>query len=275
MKLPLITKREDSPLAKARQSPDGVMTLTEHLAELRIRIIRSVLAVLIGAIVIVAFYDQVLDFLTTPYANLCASKPPEFCGPNVDADGNVSLYAFSPLAGLGARMKVAGYGGVILAIPVLMWQLWRFIVPALQKNEKKYAVPFILSSVTLFLMGAVLAYITLEPALDFLISWAGDSVTAMFEVTTYLSLVGLMAGAFGVGFQFPVLLVFLQLINILTPQQLLRFWRYALVIVVILAAVITPSGDPISLAMLSVPMYLLYFAAIAIGVVIQRRRHRP
>lgn len=250
------------------------MTLTEHLAELRVRIIRCVLAVLIGAIVIVAFYDYVLDFLKQPYAQLCASKPPEFCGNNVNADGEVSLFAFSPLEGLSTRMKVAGYGGALLAIPVLMWQLWRFVVPALNKNEKKYAIPFILSSVVLFLMGAGLAYITLQPALDFLISWSGTDVQNMFTVSSFVGLVAMMAAAFGVGFQFPILLVFLQLLNVLTPQQLLGFWRYALVIVVIVAAVITPSGDPVSLSMLSIPMYLLYFVAIAVGMVFQRRRAR-
>lgn len=272
--LPLVGARRNSPLAKARQSPDGVMTLTEHLAELRVRIIRCVLAILIGAILIMAFYDQVLDFLKQPYADLCASKDPGFCGTNVTADGTVSLFAFSPLEGLSTRMKVAGYGGAILAIPVLMWQLWRFIVPALNKNEKKYAIPFILSSVVLFLMGAGLAYLTLQPALNFLISWAGNDVQSMFTVSSFVGLVAMMAAAFGVGFQFPILLVFLQLLNVLTPQQLLRFWRYALVIVVVVAAVITPSGDPISLAMLSIPMYLLYFAAIGVGLLFQRRRAR-
>ena len=96
----------------------------------------------------------------------------------------------------------------------------------------------------------------------------------MFTVSSFVGLVAMMAAAFGVGFQFPILLVFLQLLNVLTPQQLLRFWRYALVIVVVVAAVITPSGDPISLAMLSIPMYLLYFAAIGVGLLFQRRRAR-
>lgn len=274
MKNPVAGWRRRSTLAPSRRSDDGVMTLTEHLGELRTRIIRCVLAITVGAILIIAFYDQVLDFLKQPYLDLCMRKPVEFCGDSITEDGDVALYAFSPLEGLSTRMKVAGYGGAILAIPVLMWQLWRFIVPALKQNERRYAIPFIASSVLLFLLGAFLAYWTLGPALEFLIAWAGLDVQSNFRVSSYVSLVGLMAGAFGVGFQFPVLLVFLQLVGILNPGQLLRFWRYAIVIVVIVAAVITPSGDPISLFALAIPMWVLYFVSILIGYLVKRRRQK-
>ena len=163
------------------------------------------------------------------------------------------------------------YGGLLIALPVIMWQIWRFVVPALKSNEKKYAIPFIVSSVVLFLLGCLLAYLTLGKALEFLIAWAGDDVEHVFQVSKYVRLVTLMAFAFGVGFQFPVLLVFLQLVGVLTPQQLLGGWRYAVVGIVVLAAVITPSGDPISLAALAGPMLILYFAAIGIGLIAQRR----
>jgi sec-independent protein translocase protein TatC len=152
-----------------------------------------------------------------------------------------------------------------------MWQIWRFVVPALKSNEKKYAIPFIASSVTLFLLGCLLAYLTLEKALEFLISWAGQDVENLFQVSKYIRLVTLMAFAFGVGFQFPVLLVFLQLVGVITPQQLLGAWRYAILGIVVLAAVITPSGDPISLTALAAPMLVLYFIAVGIGLIAQRR----
>ena len=98
-------------------------------------------------------------------------------------------------------------------MPVILWQIWRFIVPALHAKEKRYAIPFILSSVALFVLGGLLAYLTLEKALEFLIAWSGDDVSALFQVSKYVSLVGLMVAAFGIGFQFPVLLVFLQLVG--------------------------------------------------------------
>ncbi len=254
------------------KTPDDVMTLTEHLAELRVRIIRSALAVVLFAVIIIAFYDQVLDFLRGPYEDLCASKPPDFCGLSVGPDGETRLFNFDPVEGLATRLRIGSYGGLILAMPVILWQVWQFIVPALHAREKKMAVPFILSSVLLFLLGGTLAYLTLERALEFLISWSGEDVTQAFQVSRYVRLVMLMIGAFGVGLQFPVLLVFLQLVGVLTPQQLLRGWRYAILAIVVIAAVITPSGDPISLAALAVPMTVLYMVSVGIGWVAQRRR---
>ena len=255
------------------KTPDDVMTLTEHLGELRVRIIRAALAVTIGAIIIIAFYDPVMAFLTEPYLDLCIRKGDEFCGFDASA-GEKPLNFFDPVEGLATRLRVGTYGGLILAMPVVLWQVWRFIVPALHKNEKRYAVPFILTSVALFLLGGLLAYLTLEKALEFLIAWSGDEAQPLFQISKYVRLVGLMVAAFGVGFQFPVLLVFLQLVGVVTPQQLLRSWRYVILGVVVLAAVITPSGDPISLAALAVPMTLLYFIAVLIGWIFQRRRRR-
>jgi sec-independent protein translocase protein TatC len=247
-------------------SEPEAMTLIEHLAELRTRIIRSALAVVIGAVLILAFYDQVLDLLIRPYRNLCKRKGPEFCSPDI--------FILDPIEGFSTRLRIATYGGIILALPVLLWQIWRFIVPALHAKEKKYAIPFIVSSVLLFLLGAGLAYFTVERALEFLISWAGEDVGQMFQVSRYIRLVGVMMAAFGIGFLLPLLLVFLQLVGVLTPQTLIGAWRYSLVGIVVLAALITPSGDPISLAMLSVPMTLLYFVAVLIGWLAQRARRR-
>jgi sec-independent protein translocase protein TatC len=267
---PSIGRRRERPEVK---TPDDVMTLTEHLGELRVRIIRSALAVALGAIIIIAFYNQVLDFLTEPYIDLCIRKGEEFCGFDASA-GEKPLNFFDPVEGLATRLRIGTYGGLILAMPVVLWQIWRFIVPALHKKEKRYAVPFILTSVALFLLGGFLAYVTLERALEFLIAWSGNDVQPLFQVSKYVRLVGLMVAAFGVGFQFPVLLVFLQLAGVVTPQQLLRSWRYVLLGIVVVAAVITPSGDPISLAALAVPMTLLYFVAVLIGLIFQRRKRR-
>ena len=248
--------------------PD-TMTLTEHLAELRTRIIRSALAVVIGAVLIIAFYDQVLTFLAQPYNDLCDSKPASFCPPP-----DQRLNAFSPTEGFAARMRVGMYGGIILALPVILWQIWRFVVPALEAKEKKYAIPFVLSSVILFCAGGAMAYFTVGRALEFLISWSGESVNQVFGIEKYISLVGLMIFAFGVGFLLPVLLVFLQLVNVVSPRTLLGAWRYAIVGIFALAAVITPSGDPVTLMMLASPMILLYFLAVLIGYVVGRRRAR-
>lgn len=257
---------------RARVStPDDVMTLTEHLDELRVRIIRCGLAVMLFTVLMVVFYDQVLEFLRGPYISLCERKGAAYCGLNASGEGG-DLYSFGPLEGFGTRMRISMWGGVILSSPVIMWQVWRFIVPALHRNERRLAVPFIISSIVLFALGGFIAYITLEPALEFLIDWSGADVTSAFRISAYVNLVLLMIGAFGVGLQFPVLLVFLQLVGVVSPQQLLQQWRLALVGVAVISAVITPSGDPISMAALGVPMALLYVVAIGIGWIAQRRR---
>ena len=254
--------------AEAEGAADDSMTLTEHLAELRTRIIRAGLAVIIGAIVIIAFYDDVLQFLAQPYIDLCNSKPESFC-----PDGP-SLNTFSPTEGISVRIRVGMYGGIIVALPVILWQVWRFVVPALEAKEKKYAIPFVVSSVILFSAGATLAYYSVGQALNFLIGWSGDQVTEVFGVDKYISLVGLMIFAFGIGFLLPVLLVFLQLVGVVTPRTLLKGWRYAIVGIFCLAALITPSGDPITLMTLSGPMILLYFVAVLIGWLVARGRLR-
>lgn len=254
-------------------APDAQMTLTEHLAELRMRIIRSGLAVIVGVVVVVLAWEFVFDVLTRPYAKLCDRRGDGYCGDAYDpATGVVKLHILDPVEGLAVRFRVGFYGGIVLASPVLLWQTWKFVVPALHKNEKKYALGFVLSSLVLFVLGGFIAFTTLERALEFLIDWAGQDVEQVFRVDAYIRLVTLMVVAFGIGFTIPVMLVFLQLLGVLGWRTLLGVWRYAIVGTFVLAALITPSGDPISLLALSVPMVLLYFVAVLIGRVFQRKR---
>ncbi len=245
-------------------SVEHTMPIMEHLRELRVRVVRSLLAVVVGVIVILAAYDPVKKFLTQPYRNLCSTNPDFNC------DG--SLFALGPLDGFSARMKVATYGGLILALPVVLWQIWQFIVPALSKKEKKYAVPFISSSVVLFAAGGSLAYWTLDKALEFLISWSGSDVNQAYQITKYISLVTFMMLAFGVGFLSPVLLVFLQLANIVQPRTLIKQWRIAIMLIFVASAAITPSGDPFTLMALSGPLTILYLLSILVGWLLVRRR---
>ena len=169
-------------------------------------------------------------------------------------------------------MRVCVYGGLVLALPIILWQIWRFIVPALSKREKNYAVPFITSSVLLFCFGSYLAYWTLDKALEFLISWSGSDVTQAYQVTKYINLVVMMMLAFGVGFLSPVLLVFLQLVSVVSPKTLIKQWRYAVMGIFVAAAVITPSGDPISMLALAIPLTILYLVAVLVGWLLTRRR---
>lgn len=242
------------------------MTITEHLAELRVRIIRALLAVVLATVVMLAAYDWVLEQMLRPYRNLCERKGSDFC--------QADLFALGPLEGFTSRIRISLWGGLVLAFPVILWQIWRFVVPALHAREKRYAIPFIVSTVALFLLGGFLAYWTLDKALEFLISWSGSDVQQAFQISRYVSLVVLMVVAFGVGFEIPVFLVFLQLVGVVTPGQLLRQWRFAVMGVFVLAAVITPSGDPVSLLALALPMMVLFFVAVGVGHLVTRSRRR-
>jgi sec-independent protein translocase protein TatC len=239
------------------------MSLTDHLRELRQRLVKTILAIIVGATVMFTAYNPVVRFLKRPYVQLC-QIPKYKC--------SADFLLLDPTGDIGARMRLSGWGGLILALPVILWQIWKFVVPALHKKEKKYAIPFVLSSLALFSLGASIAYLTLEKALEFLVNWAAPGSAANFTIDKYLRLITLMMLAFGIGFLFPVLLVFLQLVRALTPRQLLEWWRQAIVVIVVVAAVITPSGDPISLFALAGPMWIFYFASIGVGALVLRRR---
>ncbi len=249
----------DAPLADL---DDGRMTIWEHLAELRGRLVKCTIAVVAGMALGFWLYDPyLLDFLKVPLCDLLN-------------DPNCGFIATDPLDPFTTRIKVAAYMGIVLAMPVLLWQLWRFITPGLYPHEKRYAVPFVMSAVALFVFGAALAYYTLNPALQFLISVGGTNVEPFYTPDNYISLISYMMLAFGIGFEFPVLLVALQIAGVLTPQRLLGWWRQAVVIIVIFAAVITPSGDPISMMALATPMFLFYGIAIVIGFLINKSKRK-
>ena len=231
------------------------MPLVEHLSELRRRLIISVLALVGGAIVGFIFYDRILDILIRPYT---------------EVTGKTEFVFFDPLEAFATRLKVAAWSGAFLASPVVLWQLWRFITPGLHKNEKRYAIPFIIASILLFALGAFVALYTFETALRFLIGVGGENLTPLFSASKFLSLIILMIIAFGIAFEFPVLLVSLELAGVITSKTLRRWRRPAIVVIVAVAAVITPSQDPYSLFAMVAPMYLFYEGAILIGRLLKK-----
>ncbi len=237
------------------------MTLMEHLSELRSRIVKSVAAVAVFAIVMWFLYPTFIEELRALLLQGC---------PN---DVQCSVIQNNPIQGLSTRITVSTYGGIGLALPVLLWQLWRFITPGLYRRERRLAAPFVLCSYVLFLVGVALAWVVLPKGLQFLASFGG-SLDQLYSVNEYTAFVVKTAVGFGMGFQFPVLLVFLQLIGLITYKQLNAWRRYAIVVVVVLAAVITPGGDLFSLFALAIPMYLLYEVSVLIGWIMARRKRK-
>jgi sec-independent protein translocase protein TatC len=231
------------------------MSLVEHLTELRRRLIVSAVALVAGGIVAFALYNVILDFLLGPYESVT---------------GKTTLVITDPLEGFATRLKIAAWGGFFLASPVVLWQLWRFITPGLHKREKRFAIPFIVASILLFLCGAAVALLTFKPALRFLVGVGGENLETFFTPTKYLSLITMMILAFGVAFEFPIVLVFLQLAGVVPSSRLRKWRRPTAVIVVAVAAVITPSGDPYSLFAMAIPMYLFYEGAIVVGRILKK-----
>ena len=238
---------------------EGQMTLMEHLKELRTRIIRSLIAVLIGATGVFIFHNVIFDFLSEPY---CAIRPEDNC----------TFIATGALDPFSVKMTLAGYGGLILALPVILYQIGKFVLPGLYPNEKKLLYPFVIISVILLAGGMSVAYLFMPRALEVLIGIGGDRFEPFFEAKAYLGFLVKMLLAFGLAFELPVILVFLQMIGVLKTETLKKNRRIAVVAVVILGAVITPTGDPITLLVLSVPMYLFYEISMIIGGQMTKRR---
>src|SRR3954447_17399072 len=198
----------------------GHMTLMEHIGELRKRILRSLYAIAGGSLIAWFLYQPILDFLIDPLKKLAPAG----------AKLQETLVTLDPLEPFAIRIKLTAYVGVMLAMPVILWQLWRFISPGLYSNEKKYAVWFVATGSLLFFMGAAIAFWTVPKALEFLKAVGGNNFTQFYAPDKYLKLIIYMMVAFGVGFEFPILLVFLQLAGVVTVMRLRQWRRYAIVI---------------------------------------------
>lgn len=245
-----------------RPSPDA-MTLGEHLTELRQRLIVSLVAFAVAGVLVYLVYGHILQLLDHPY---CQSLHVP------DNSAKCRLAVLGPLDGFAIRLNVTGYGGLIVASPVIVYQLWRFVTPGLKANERRYALPFVFATVGLFLLGSFVAWITFPHALGFLHAVSGPDIETLLTAQKYISLMLTLMAIFGATFEFPVVLVALELAGVLTPQKLARFRRLAIIIIVVLAAVVTPSSDPFSMLAMAVPMLVFYEMSIAIGKTLKRNR---
>ena len=251
MAIAALPRRRGAPKAEAS-------TLVEHLGELRSRLVKALIALAVGGVVGFLLYEPVLDLLLRPYCD-------------VKGGADCRLVVTDPIEGFSTRIKLSAYLGLLLALPVVLWQLWRFITPGLNPNERRYAVPFILSSIALFGLGAVLALWTFPKTLEFFATFGGDQLELLYTPSKYIGLLVMMMLIFGLGFEFPVVLVALQAAGVLDWRTLVSWRRYALVGIFVIDAVITPSGDPVTLLAMAVPMCLFYEGAILLGRFVLRR----
>lgn len=235
------------------------MTIGEHLAELRRRLLWSIAAIVVGSVVVFVLFDHVLSLLVHPYC--VAAGPGRSC----------NLYVTGPLDGLSVRVEVAAYGGAVLASPLLLFHFWRFVAPGLRPRERNVTISFVASSLVLFLGGAAVAFSIFPHAMAWLDTIGGPSLREIYSPSSYIGLLLLMMAVFGLTFELPVVLVSLQAAGVVTPARLASWRRYAIVALVALAAIVTPSSDPFSMFALAVPLVAFYEGSILVGRVLRRR----
>ncbi len=242
------------------------MSLAEHLGELRVRLIRVFIAVGVAAIVGWVFFDPVLGFLTRPYCQV----PAEFRA----LDESCGLIATRVLEEFSVRIKIALVVGLFLAAPVVFHQVWRFITPGLTSKERRYTLPFVIGSVVMFVAGGAFAFYVIPRGLRILLGIGGGQIVTLLSAGEYFSFIMTTIVAFGLIFEVPLLLVFLSLLGIVNSDQLRRFRSYAIVANFFIAALITPTTDPVTMLFMAGPMVVLYETSILAARLIERSRRR-
>ena len=247
----------DEPAAEP-EADGGKMSFLEHLDELRTRLIVSVSALLAGFLVAFAFISPLFEFIMRPLQEIL---------PN---DGR--LVYTEPTEAFFLYIKIAALAGLVLAIPVVLYQLWRFVAPGLYAREKRFAIPFVLFSSLFFVGGALFSHFVLfRLAWGFLADFGTDYMEFMPRIQPAFSLYVRLTLACGAVFQMPTLVFFLARVGAVTPRFLLRNTKYAVLLIFIFAAILTPTGDPVTLTVMAAPMILLYGFSILIAWIFRRR----
>jgi sec-independent protein translocase protein TatC len=236
------------------------MPLGDHLREFRSRLLRAGAAIGLGAVVGYLVFPWTIELLLNPY-----------CAAVARGDG-CDLIVLGPLDPFLVRLRTAFVVGLIVGAPVLLYQIWRFIRPGLTVRERRYALPFVVLSQVMFAAGIVFAAWVIPRGLGILLALGGDSISPLLGAREYLSFLLAMGLAFGIVFELPLVLAFLALTGVVTSAGMRRFRRYAIVINVVAAAFITPTGDAVTLLFVAGPMIVFYEGAIAFAWLLERAR---
>ncbi|MFB7333301.1 twin-arginine translocase subunit TatC [Streptomyces adustus] len=264
------------PARSQEKDPEGRMPLADHLRELRNRLAKAMLAIVVVTVVAAFFYNEIINFLTKPILDSvgCGKSFEELAAKTADGQQCARITINGLLAPFTLALQVSLMAGVVFASPVWLYQLWAFVAPGLHRSEKKYAYGFVASGVPLFLGGAYFAYRVLPTTAQVLMQFTPHGVDNLLPLDDLLQLVTRMVVVFGLSFELPLLLIMLNLTGVLTGTRMLGWWRGMIMGITVFAAVATPSTDPISMLALAGPIWVLYFAAVVFSLLNDRRKRR-
>jgi sec-independent protein translocase protein TatC len=247
------------------------MTLVEHLRELRSRLFKCVVAIVVGMIAGFAVHRPLMNLLTGPYCQL----PNEIRSATTTVAGEGCRLIITDVLGqFFLVLKVSAVGAIVIAGPVIAYQIWRFVTPGLRPIERRYAIPFFATSVVLFAAGAVFRYLILPRALANLRNFAGPPIVSLLDAGEYLRFMIHMMIGFGVAFEMPLILVTLILMGVVGSRGLRQYRRQAIFGTFVAAAVITPTTDPLTMSVMAGPLVLFYELSIVFARFMERRRRR-
>ncbi|WP_098008648.1 twin-arginine translocase subunit TatC [Streptomyces sp. sk226] len=257
---------------KQEKNDEGRMPLLDHLRELRNRLLKAVLAIIVVMIVAAFYQKEIYEFLLAPIQESVGCKN----GVVTTVDGkSCALLKTDTLIGpFTNALKVALMSGVLLATPVWLYQLWAFVAPGLHKNEKRYAYAFAVVGAPLFLSGGYLAYAILPQTAEIMLGFSPDDVQNQIGLDSYLDLLVRMVIVFGLAFELPLLLIALNMTGVISGKRMLGWWRGMIVGLTAFAAIATPGGEPVSMLLLAGPLAVLYFIAVGFSLLNDKRRNR-
>jgi sec-independent protein translocase protein TatC len=259
---PSNTPGDDEDL-EALDDTSSKMSFLEHLDELRKRLIYIVYSLLAGCVVAFIFIGRIFDFIMKPMQEMLP-KTDALSGKLIFTSGAEPFMLF---------VKIGFIAGIFIASPLILWQVWKFIAPGLYSHEKKFAIPFVLMSTIFFVTGGLFAhYIAFPWTWRFFISWSTDYMVFVPKVDEAFSLYTKMILGFGVIFEMPTLVLFLARMGVVSARMLLRYFKYAFLVIFIIAAVISPGTDMMSQVIMAVPMLGLYVISIGVAAIFGKRR---
>jgi sec-independent protein translocase protein TatC len=244
-------------MSKKVVSAETNMPILAHLAELRTRLMWALVALVVGSVLAALFTRYLLAFLTEPYCQHLVLPDDATCA---------QLVTLRPTEAIETYFRIALTAGAIGAMPAILWQIWLFIRPALQPQERRYVYIFLPAGTLLFLTGVLFAwYVLMPPALYFLVNFLSQSINNQWQLAPYIDFVTGFLFWIGVSFQMPLIVWFLARFGLLTPQTMREQWRYAIVGIAVLAAIITPSVDPVTMLLTMAPLTALYLFSIGMA----------